>query len=392
MLRLLTSIVVAIVTFVLAMIWFYWPAFGHSGVYNDNSIWNRPIGNTTVISQYQSFIDRLREYPVYTLGITDGGSTPVWYADANTPAAMVTNSSGRSQLVPVPDGAIQDPKSDGKMVIWDTSANKSYSFWRWQKSETEYTVGSAGWADTSYSGEGIKNYWADGGGWGGRAAGWNYLSGLLTPDDIRSGRITHALAVSLPVDLVHATEYVWPAMATDGNSWDSNSIREGVRLQLDPAIDVNGLDLSAGEKVIARALQEFGAWVSDTGSATAIYMQEFLRPDYTYDPTPWYGLADELSLKRILWATDWQLRAVAVNESVFYPVSTVTPTPTNTLVPTRTPTVLATSTPTTTVTPTAILPTVTPVVAMASPTATSTITPTHTPKPKNPNWQNGRNR
>src|SRR6185436_19221783 len=42
-------------------------------------------------------------------------------------------------------------------------------------------------------------------------------------------------------------------------------------IQLDPSVDVNGLALSASGKIIARALQQYGAYVGDFSGAVSLY-------------------------------------------------------------------------------------------------------------------------
>jgi hypothetical protein len=118
---------------------------------------------------------------------------------------------------------------------------------------------------------------------------------------------------------VVAKDPVWPALAADGYSTDPNAIPEGVRVQLDPSIDVNSLPLSPGGKIIAKALQTYGAWLGDTGGATAIYAQEFLYKDGSgqvhLDQGPWQGLLSGSDLSNFPING---LRVIQVNQADFY--------------------------------------------------------------------------
>jgi len=319
--------------------------------FNTRSIWNQPIpANPALVSNSSQMIQNLTSTPdrsqIILPGVHQYWSVPVYETDASTPRYTVTDMYGYSvSNVPIPNGVLLDPTSDSKIVLIDRTVSpaRAYSFWAFERSGSGYTAGSTGWGDITTNGDGIHNF--DGGRWGGRATGWNYLGGLITPDEIRQGHIDHALVMSVDPAIVSPTG-VWPAMQADGYSSSSDALREGGRIQLDPSIDVNSLNLTPGGKVIARALQVYGAWMGDTGGSTAIYAQEFLKPGTngapTLDQSPWQGLLDGSDLNNFPVN---RLRVVQANESDFYvnnswapsTVATPTPTATNTPAPTATP-------------------------------------------------------
>jgi hypothetical protein len=108
-----------------------------------------------------------------------------------------------------------------------------------------------------------------------RGAGVPYLAGLIRPWEIAQGRIDHALAFAYA--LTRSTRCVWPASKTDGTTNRDDAIPQGARLQLDPALDVNTIPgLSPVGRVIARALQEYGAYVIDTSGSNKIYAEDRL--------------------------------------------------------------------------------------------------------------------
>jgi hypothetical protein len=53
---------------------------------------------------------------------------------------------------------------------------------------------------------------------------------------------------------------MYPAIISDGKT--SGGIPEGARIQLDPAYDISGL--TASEQIIAKALQVYGFYVTDS--------------------------------------------------------------------------------------------------------------------------------
>jgi hypothetical protein len=103
---------------------------------------------------------------------------------------------------------------------------------------------------------------------GATASGFALLAGALRPEEIAAGRIEHALVITTPHTRQGLT--ACPATHTDGRSASPDSIPIGARIQLDPAFDVDEQSWPAWKKMIARALQEYGAYVADTGGSLSI--------------------------------------------------------------------------------------------------------------------------
>ena len=98
------------------------------------------------------------------------------------------------------------------------------------------------------------------------AAGLSMLATLTRFDEVASGRIDHVLSISLPN--IRAGAPAWPAQGSDGRSADPASPPMGTWLRLKDGVDVDRLPPQA--RVVARALQEHGAVVTDTGPNAAI--------------------------------------------------------------------------------------------------------------------------
>jgi hypothetical protein len=97
------------------------------------------------------------------------------------------------------------------------------------------------------------------------------MGGVVRPEEIRQGHIDHALSITMPY--TRKGHIACPATHTDGKHNDPYAIPEGARLQLDPSFDVDAQPWPAWEKIIAKAFQTYGAYVSDTGGTIAIYGQ-----------------------------------------------------------------------------------------------------------------------
>jgi len=83
--------------------------------------------------------------------------------------------------------------------------------------------------------------------------------------DIRAGRIRHALTFLLPFGrLKHGP--VWPSAREDywGFRDYTGHVPIGTLIAIPPDVDIGGLGLSPGGVVLARALQDYGAYCDDS--------------------------------------------------------------------------------------------------------------------------------
>src|SRR6185503_6306722 len=105
------------------------------------------------------------------------------------------------------------------------------------------------------------------------ACGFPLIAGLIRVEEIRAGRIEHALIIAYPH--IRAGLYTPPAstaQARIGNdSIRTRGIPCGGRVQLDPSLNLDSLGLSASGRIVARALQEYGAYVGDYSGAINVY-------------------------------------------------------------------------------------------------------------------------
>ena len=283
----------------------------YSVPFNPNSIWNSRITPDAAVDPNSAAMIQLLAQKTGSIfnidGVNDAWSVPIYYANPGTPLREVCDAHKEKpcDMVPIPDDILPSPDSDAKAVIIDLSSEpaRAWSFWALtpvNRDKTAWTVGwgAFGWANTSHEGDGLRNY--EGGQRGGRVTGWNYYAGLIHPEEIAQGRIDHALAFFIPRTAGKHESYVWPAQGTDGTSTNANAIPLGSRIQLDPSLNVETLAISPGAKVIARALQEYGGWIGDTGENAAVDAREFVTLDSNgqpqVDPTPWTGLLTSYDL------------------------------------------------------------------------------------------------
>ena len=93
------------------------------------------------------------------------------------------------------------------------------------------------------------------------AAGLPILPLLARYQEVRRGRITHALRMTVSRS---RRAFVWPARHFASSDADPALPRMGERLRLKASVDVSGLPRQA--RVVARAMQRYGLIVADNGS------------------------------------------------------------------------------------------------------------------------------
>ena len=104
-----------------------------------------------------------------------------------------------------------------------------------------------------------------------RASGFPLIAGLIRPEEIEAGRIEHALVFAYQRG---RSELFSPASKAQATTYEMNNrigIPMGEGIQLDPSINVDTLHLNPACKIIAKALQEYGAFNGDYAGVTVLY-------------------------------------------------------------------------------------------------------------------------
>jgi hypothetical protein len=93
------------------------------------------------------------------------------------------------------------------------------------------------------------------------AAGLPILPGLLTYNEVKSGKITHAIRMTAEMT---DEAYIWPARHEAGASNDSSLPPMGARFRLDANFNIATYSKQA--QVVLRAMQQYGLILADNGS------------------------------------------------------------------------------------------------------------------------------
>ncbi|MFZ0453003.1 MAG: hypothetical protein WAM24_04575 [Ignavibacteriaceae bacterium] len=255
--------------------------------FNSSSIWNTKIpADAKTDPHSQQLIDSLAIGGFY-INIHDW-SIPVYFVDSDTiPKVNVINSRpgvyGKGfkepNHIPVRPDFIASPpvsdNSDNHLCIIDTSKMIEWDMWLARKNKAgNWTTGLG--AVTDLNSTGVEKPWFEQknefDAHRSRAGGFPLIAGLIRPDEIKAGNIEHALVFAYQRG---RSEFFIPpastAQATINEMNNKFGIPMGGQIQLDPNINVDTLKLNRAGKIIARALQEYGAFDGDYAGAAVLY-------------------------------------------------------------------------------------------------------------------------
>ena len=275
--------------------------------FSSSSFWNKPLADRAQIdARSQAYVDGLR-WEAWAWGSwinTSAYSTPVYTVPAGQPTVRVQLDNVQTDLqaawerVPIPSNAVPAIGTDGHMVVWQPSTDTMWEFWRASKQLD-------GW-HAVYGGR-MKNvstnpgYFTDPPSWGATATSLPLIGGLMRIDELKAGRIDHALAMAIPQ--ARANVYSWPAQRTDGNVDNPDAIPEGTRFRIDPKLDLRTLKMSRTTRIMAEAAQRYGIVVRDLAGSVVFYGEDptLLGTDpYT---ALFGGLAPSQLLAEFPWAS-----------------------------------------------------------------------------------------
>ena len=246
-----------------------------SPLFNPNSTWYQRVDTPSAqlhsnSGGYTAELQRQVDNLWADVNITS--YTPnVYVADANTPRYDVANTvenpsdpqwleenwSAMFSDVPIPEGAVGSVGSDGEIIIYDPSTDTIWEMWKFAgSSEAGYSARWGASITEASQSDGVFDY-----PFSVSASGVSEAAGLITVADIQSGSIDHAIAIG--VDSPAAGTHFYPANRDDGTSSSPNALPEGIRLRLDPNVDLSQYNLTPMQEMIWTAAQKYGFIVRD---------------------------------------------------------------------------------------------------------------------------------
>lgn len=185
------------------------------------------------------------------------------------------------QRVPLPDGAIPQAAGDAQahyVTLVDPVRNTAWDIRQGgQNARGDWHAGFG--ARVDLAGTGVAAPWMQaeraGLSGGARPSGIPLIAGLIRLDDVKAGQISHALAFAYRD--ARPGWFVAPASTALETSPErfgrEFGLPMGARIQLDPDFDIENTKLSPAGKVIARALQAYGAILVDEAGATVLFAE-----------------------------------------------------------------------------------------------------------------------
>lgn len=186
--------------------------------------------------------------------------------------------------VPIPNGAEPALGRDRHLAIYDPSSHTLWEMWR--ASADASGRWSACWGGRIQNTDTAPGYFSDG--TGASATGIALSGVMVTIDEVRRGRIRHAVGVTHPSPA--KGRFSFPAQRTDGGSDSPDAPLEGQRFRLDPTLNVDALQLTPIAAMVARAAQEYGLILVDRSDAVGIVAESSLPSKLQSGSDPWSPL------------------------------------------------------------------------------------------------------
>jgi hypothetical protein len=223
--------------------------------------------------------------PIYIVG-AEVPTVPVAQWDCHKPSYHDDQLDAQWAAVPIPSYAQPADGADSEMTIYQPLTDTMWEFWKARNVDGQWQACWGGRMRDVSKSDGIwpRRY-------GTTATGLPFLGGQITVDELRHGAIKHVMGIAV-VETDDASVISWPANRSDGYnpSHAPNRIPEGLRLRLDPTLDIDGLKLHPMAKLIAIAAQTYGFVVWDKAGAISLRAENPKRFTVRGEPDPYVSL------------------------------------------------------------------------------------------------------
>jgi hypothetical protein len=239
-----------------------------------SSIWNSAIGSG---AKFQAKTDWrtasfLSGKPVIN---RDPWSITVVRAKSTDPlVTLEAVRNGTKHKIRIPANTKPTGGSDMHVTIISPDGKTAYDTFKMAK------INSTLWRaqvvnPTDLKGSGI-NY-------GTRAAGVPAFAGLIRAHELAAKKIPHALAIAIPNELLKSG-HIWPAKREDTNAASAykGGVPMGTLLAIPGSVDVSSMGLSPEGLALAKALQNYGAYVVDRSGMVSLYCEQACNEDATH--------------------------------------------------------------------------------------------------------------
>ena len=248
------------------------------------SWWNTPVpaaapqnaNETAILSYLRTAPDNGGGYLRLAGAGTNKWGQPVFWAGPGDKQYNVKWSSKKRpaelNTLRIPANMKAADTSDGALTLFDTErgyvvamtdASYSPSTGTWQVSGASVTYLAS---NGLHAGTGLSNDART----IGSHRGNNGATMMARYDQVQAGRIDNVMKISCgPECNVGST---FPMIGSDGDSTTS-PLKQGLRLRIRPDVNLDSLGLPAQALVVAKAIQEYGVYIGDSGGTTSLKLE-----------------------------------------------------------------------------------------------------------------------
>ncbi len=271
--------------------------------------------------------------PMYVARSTDPlYDVKAWSCQTGS-GSLATMFNEAMQDINIPADAQPDPSDDGSMTIYNPDTRQLVELWKARKVDGQWQACWGGRINDASTNIGVFS-----GTWGASASGMAMWATTIRASELQAGRIDHVIGLSIPYTKSTISS---PAIRTDG--WRSGTeLSIGQMLRLPASLDLDAIKLSPLARTIAKAAQEYGIIITDTGGSVSFAAENALS--LATNPYP--------TIFRNRWAFQ-ELQANAALGEAAFPLDKLVALPVDYKVAVAAPAPMPTPTPTPTATPTA---------------------------------------
>ncbi len=198
----------------------------------------------------------------------------------------------------MPSNAEPAGGSDSELSVYQTGTDTLWEFWKAQKINGAWRACWGGRMQDVSKSNGIWQH-----PFGAAATGLPFFAGQIQVKELREGEIKHVMGIALV--RVKSGKPSWPANRSDGKSKASEAIPEGMRLRLDPSINVDKLNLHPIARMIAKAAQVYGFVVWDVAGSVSLRFENPKPYTLAGQPSPYVALLQETPSYALMKGIPW---------------------------------------------------------------------------------------
>lgn len=257
--------------------------------FSPGSWWNTPLPDDApqnpAAESILSFLRTAPESGDGCLKLAGAGDSPwgqpIYWARPSDPTYDVQgieNNARPPELdeLRIPAGAQPPDNSDGSMSIFDRAQGYVTLL-----TDAAYDLSSDTWtasgATVTYldsNGLDVRTGRSDDPDNIGTHRGNNGATSVVRWDMVQAGVIDNVLKVAAGPEI--ADRWVFPMVGSDGHyaGTDPAVPPQGLRLRISPSVNLDVLNLQPQALIIARALQQYGFYIGDSGNVTALKLED----------------------------------------------------------------------------------------------------------------------